>query len=211
EDKPAFGIAQLLHDDLLGRLRCDATELRRRDVFVDLVARLGVGKQGLPIWALQLASLLEDDQVRVVLDVVRDVLDNGQPVIDVRLPRVVVDFGGDEAAIFLVLLVSRDEGLLDGFHHHLTRHTFFGSELGDGSHEFTFHAGMPSALPCVSIYLSKLPRDGPHNKRSGGYPLLSVASDAGSVWPCHHGVYHRAGPNLDLFLDQIRGFCYSRS
>ena len=42
-------------------------------------------------------------------------------------------------AVFLVLFVGRDEGLLDGFHHHLAGHAFFGGELGDGSHEFTFH------------------------------------------------------------------------
>src|SRR5205814_8937999 len=65
--------------------------------------------------------------------------DDGQPVVDVRLAGIVIDFGRDEAAIFLVLVVSRDEGLLDGLHHHLARNAFFGGELGDGSHEFTFH------------------------------------------------------------------------
>ena len=85
EDQATFSIAQLLHNHLLGGLRGDAPELGRRDVFVDLVARLGVGKQRLAVGALQLARLLEDDQVRVVLDVVGDVLDDRQPVVDVRI------------------------------------------------------------------------------------------------------------------------------
>src|SRR5438874_7187771 len=84
-----------------------------------------------------------------------------------RLAGVVVDLCRDEAAVFLVLFVGRDEGLLDRLHHHLARHAFFGSELGDGSHEFTFHAGMPSALSTSGTVSAR----GPYNKRSGGYPL----------------------------------------
>ncbi len=91
--------------------------------------------------------MLEDDQVRVVLDVVGDVFDDRQPMVDTWLARLVVDLGSDEPAVLLVLLVGRDEGLLNSLHHHLTWHALLGGELSDGSHEFTFHAGMPSALP----------------------------------------------------------------
>ena len=39
----AFGLAHLLHDDLLGRLRGDTAEIHRRQLFGDEVAELGVG------------------------------------------------------------------------------------------------------------------------------------------------------------------------
>ena len=87
EDEPALGVAQLLHDHLLGGLRGDAAELGRRHVLVDLVAGLGVGEQRLAFWAFEGARLLEDDQVGIVLDVVVDVFDDGQPVVDVRIAR----------------------------------------------------------------------------------------------------------------------------
>ena len=152
EDQPPLGIAQLLHHHLLGGLGGDAAELGRRDILVDLIAGLGVGEQHLPFRTLQRASLLEDDQVRVVLDVVRDVLDDGQPVVDVRLTRIGIDFGSDETAVFLMLFVGRDEGLLDSLHDHLAWHAFLRSELGDGSHEFTFHVW--HALRSTSKFVS---------------------------------------------------------
>jgi hypothetical protein len=140
--------------------------LRRCDVLVDLLTGLGVRKQHHAFGALERARLFEDDQVRIVLDVIADVFYDRQPVVDVGFTRLVVDFGGDEPAVFLVLLVGRDKGLLNSFHHHLARHAFFGGELSDGSHEFTFHAGSPSAR---SLWIgSSL---APYNKRSGGYPL----------------------------------------
>src|SRR5215471_6422485 len=66
-----------------------------------------------------------------------------------------------------------------------------------------FMLACPPLLPCVSSI--EAPRGGPHNKRSGGYPLLSVAS-AGSVWPCHHGVYHRVTGRLRAFSVWIGPF-----
>src|SRR6266852_6359665 len=62
EDEAPLGIAQLLHDHLLCGLGSNAAELRRCDVLVDLLAGLGVREQGLAVWTLQLARLLEDDQ-----------------------------------------------------------------------------------------------------------------------------------------------------
>jgi hypothetical protein len=38
----------------------------------------GLGKEHLAFWAFERARLLEDDQVRVVLDVVGDILIGGQ-------------------------------------------------------------------------------------------------------------------------------------
>src|SRR5436305_14465306 len=47
-------------------------------------------------------------------------------------------------------------------------------------------------LACPPLFHSiSAPSRGPHNKRSGGHPLLSVASVDGSVWPCRAEVYHR--------------------
>src|SRR5919198_207511 len=46
-------------------------------------------------------------------------------------------------------------------------------------------------LACPPLFHSELaPPRGPNNKRSGGDPLLSVASEGGSVWPCQRRVYH---------------------
>src|SRR5438067_4353831 len=48
-------------------------------------------------------------------------------------------------------------------------------------------------LACPPLFHSiSVPPRGPHNKRSGGHPLLSVASVDGSVRPCRAEVYHRA-------------------
>src|SRR6266508_1560942 len=95
EHQLAFGVPQLLHDDLFRRLSGDAAELRRSHVFVDLLAGLGVRKKRLTIRPFECARLLQYDQIRVVLYVVGNVLDDGEPVVDMRLAGLGVDLSGD--------------------------------------------------------------------------------------------------------------------
>ena len=60
----ALGLAHLLHDHLLGRLRGDAAELHRRQQFGDEVAGLRVG--------IALARVLDRDLLGEILDGVDD-------------------------------------------------------------------------------------------------------------------------------------------
>ena len=60
----ALGLAHLLHDHLLGRLRGDAAEIHRRQRLGDEVADLGVG--------VALAGRRQRDLARAVLDVLDD-------------------------------------------------------------------------------------------------------------------------------------------
>src|ERR687886_122487 len=61
-----------------------------------------------------------------------------------------------------------------------------------------FMLACPPLFHCESV-----PPLGPYNKRSGGHPLLSVASVDGSVWPCRAAVYHRPRQLLGLVHELI--------
>src|SRR5690606_17296435 len=96
-----LGLAHLLHDDLLGRLRGDAAEIHRRQLLGDEVADLGVG--------IALARRGQGDLAAVVLDL----LNHFHKALQLHLAGVRVDVGADVG----LLAVTRARRLLDRVRH----------------------------------------------------------------------------------------------
>ncbi len=99
----ALGVAHLLHDDLLGRLRGDAAEIDGRQRIGEEVADLGLG--------IEPARLGEGDLRRLVLDGIGDLAEAHQA----DLAGLAVDLGAD--VVFLA--VFRAAGLLHRLLHRL--------------------------------------------------------------------------------------------
>ena len=116
----ALGLAHLLHDDLLGRLRGDAAEIHRRQLLGDEVAEFGVG--------VALARRGQRDLAAVVLDR----LDHFHQPLQLHLAGVGVDVGADVG----LLAVARARRLLDrvghrGDHDLLVDRLFARDRIGD--------------------------------------------------------------------------------
>ena len=116
----ALGLAHLLHDHLLGRLRGDAAVFERRQRLGDVVADLGGG--------IALAGVLERDLGRVVLDLV----DHQQQARQPHLAGLRIDLGADLG----LAAVARARRLLDrvlhrGDHDAAVDRLLAGDRVGD--------------------------------------------------------------------------------
>ena len=118
----ALGVAHLLHDDLLGRLRRDAAEIEGRQGLGDGVADLGR--------RVALARLRQGDLAGIVLD--RRVVDHEQVARQAQLAGLAVDLGVDVG----LGAVARARRLGDGVRHRvehdlLVDHLLARDRIGD--------------------------------------------------------------------------------
>ena len=126
-DRVALGLANALHDDLLGGLRGDAAEIFRRHFFVEEIADL-----------IRRAGLLRGDlELRI-----GDLFDDGAAMEDAVLAGLPIDDDDRVRLAAEVPLVGREQRRFERFEQHLERDVALVRDEVQDVDEFFFSSGV---------------------------------------------------------------------
>ena len=138
----ALGFSDALHDDLLGGLGGDASEIVRRAIHKDSAADLGLRVYGLSLSQGKLHPRIGDLLHHLFLDV------------DEHLSGHRVNLRLNAAARHAILApISRCQGGLDGFQDDLFGQSFFRRQVVDGCYQLVFHHYLSLLRTCLATIL----------------------------------------------------------